>query len=211
MSKPSVRTTFPTPILVWENAGLPAFNEQLLKIVTVKQQSSAASNQVASQIGGWSSGGDALQWEYPAIDALKKTISAGIREMINTTKTVEAKPAPLFMRGWFSVMHDGAYSRQETYHPAAYTGIYYVQAGDQTEDERWSGAVQFIDPRTGVGAAEVPGNPFVNKVRVLPKDGLLLIFPGWLRHVIYPYSGTKEQVSLCFNIEFGQERDSEGH
>lgn len=204
--KPQVRSIFPTPILVWENAGLPEFNQVLLKIAREKEKAHPADHYGRSNKGGWHSTDDALQWDYPAIEALKKTISVAIREMVNSTKLVEANPAPVYMHGWFNVLRNGAFNRQHEHHPASYSGVYYVQAGDYVDDERWDGAIQFIDPRVGITSAKTPGNPFTHKVRVIPKDGMLLLFPGWLRHVVYPYTGKRDRVCIAFNIEFGPEQ-----
>jgi hypothetical protein len=50
-----------------------------------------------------------------------------------------------------------------------------------------------------------PGLRFINmgpelKAEVKPKDGLLVLFPGWLSHSVEPWQGSGERISVAMNI-----------
>ena len=35
---------------------------------------------------------------------------------------------------------------------------------------------------------------------ILPKPGLLFLFPSWLQHQVRPYRGTELRISIAFNL-----------
>jgi hypothetical protein len=38
---------------------------------------------------------------------------------------------------------------------------------------------------------------------ILPRPGLLFIFPSWLLHQVRPYRGTGLRISIAFNLGVG--------
>jgi hypothetical protein len=34
-----------------------------------------------------------------------------------------------------------------------------------------------------------------------PAPGLMIVFPSWLKHMVHPYYGTGERISVAFNVE----------
>ncbi|MDP7462577.1 MAG: putative 2OG-Fe(II) oxygenase, partial [Alphaproteobacteria bacterium] len=33
-----------------------------------------------------------------------------------------------------------------------------------------------------------------------PKAGRILMFPSWLSHAVRPYTGTRQRISIAFNL-----------
>jgi hypothetical protein len=46
----------------------------------------------------------------------------------------------------------------------------------------------------------VPGNPFGQRLTFPPEAGRLYCFPAWLRHMVNPYQGKSERVTIGFNV-----------
>ena len=65
-----------------------------------------------------------------------------------------------------------------------------------------SGTIEFIDPRVGIGAIKVPGNPFDESLRLEAEPGMMLMFPSWLKHYVHPYQGPGVRISISFNSWF---------
>jgi uncharacterized protein (TIGR02466 family) len=88
---------------------------------------------------------------------------------------------------WASVHRHGSSHLPHIHQGALVSGVYYVAVGSG------SGNIVFEDPRG-------PLPPFDNRVIHTPRSGQLLLFPPWLVHHVTPTTGTKERISISFNI-----------
>ena len=79
-----------------------------------------------------------------------------------------------------------------------------MNTGVVTADDGVSGRLEFLDPRAAVTGGFIPGSPFRVDGRVEPRDGRLVIFPGWLKHIVYPFAtaGDGVRISVAFNALF---------
>ncbi len=65
-----------------------------------------------------------------------------------------------------------------------------------------------IDPRGAAPAMYAPTLRFAGEdgqsagsgETILPKPGLLFLFPSWLQHQVRPYRGTELRISIAFNL-----------
>ena len=74
------------------------------------------------------------------------------------------------------------------------------QPGEAVADRPLSGAIELIDPRPAVTVYDIPGIPQFSTWTIRPEAGMMLMFPSWLRHGVLPYEGTKERLTIAFNI-----------
>ncbi len=51
-------------------------------------------------------------------------------------------------------------------------------------------------------ALVLPGDPFNESIRIRPRPGLMVLFPGWLKHFVHPHTGTGTRISIAFNIAY---------
>ena len=121
--------------------------------------------------------------------------------------TEEPKTTDVWMMGWANVLRENSYNRLHNHHPSGWSAVYYVQVGESKLDDSLNGVIEFIDPRPGINAAKLPGSPFDQKIRLAPEDGMLLLFPAWLKHIVYPYRGGATRIAIAINIVF--EKDAE--
>lgn len=106
---------------------------------------------------------------------------------------------------WANLNAPGA-GHQTHSHPNNYlSGIYYVRTYPGAD------TVNFLDPRpqTGIICPPVTGLTAENteEVVVTVKDGMLLMFPAWLRHSVDPNRSSRARISLGFNIMFAAYTD----
>lgn len=97
-----------------------------------------------------------------------------------------------FPESWCHVTNGGGFHDTHA-HPdfarAGICGIYYLQCGECTSD-----------PPNGVNRFYSP-NVWDDKdvVEIAPSEGMLLLFPGYVRHSALPYSGREDRIVISFN------------
>ena len=185
---------FPTVMLRRQLDFMLPLNDALRAIILKNERKDAGIR--ASNIGGWHSQPDFLDWDLPEIASLaEEFISAG-REFTSTLIPPDAEGdlEVTFQGGsWANVLREGGYNKIHNHPGALWSGCYYVSLGQPAREPAYSGWIEFQDPR--------PGNIHGGKERVEPKEGMLLLFPGWLNHYVNPVCGQDERISIAFNLE----------
>jgi hypothetical protein len=126
-----------------------------------------------SNIGGWHSTPDLPAWE-----------DAGIADLIDrigmATEGIGA--GAMRIQAWANVMRAGSHHLAHRHGNTGWSGVYYLEAGDPDS----GGAITFARGR------EVE--------TVVPRAGLLLLFPSDLLHSVGTYAGTAPRISVAFNL-----------
>ncbi len=209
MAKQQILPAFVTPIWssVWDDSA--ELNAGLKRMILERAPKEAQSHR--SNIGGWHSEQDLLRWQEPEVPELVERIKAGINAMTQATNGMEeAAAGGFFMVAWANLLYQGGYNQVHDHNSYAWSGVYYVDIGDDTPGDQMSGRIEFIDPRVGVGSPKVPGDPFKQKMRFNPEAGSMFMFPGWLKHYVHPYRGETPRISIAFNIAFNEPEESGG-
>lgn len=93
-------------------------------------------------------------------------------------------------KGGFNTLHS---------HPGALmSGTFYLTVPEG------SGELVFRDPRLGVVLSPFHGDNApnsANDVKLIPKVGMLAIFPNWLEHRVEPHQGEIPRVSIAMNAQ----------
>lgn len=106
---------------------------------------------------------------------------------------------------WFHITRKGGYQGLHNHANASWSGIYCIDPGDPGAPGSQSGEVRFHDPRTGSDMYRDPANErLMSPYRLGPwqlghKAGKLIIFPSYLLHEIFPYTGERPRVIVAFN------------
>lgn len=104
-----------------------------------------------------------------------------------------------FVNSWASVYPKGAYIPLHDHKPLQWSGAYYVKAHPNCGD------ILFTDPKEYALQNE-PLNTMHrgNKQhRVSPVPGMLLLFPGYLKHETFPNETDEDRIIISFNINTG--------
>jgi hypothetical protein len=147
------------------------FHNQIARAVLARE--AREPGLAVSNVGGWHSSPDLPIWE-----------DEGIADLIDRIGTVTegVGAGGMRMQAWANVMRAGGYHLAHRHGEAVWSGVYYVEAGDADS----GGAITFARGR------EVE--------RVVPRAGLLLLFPGELLHSVATYTGTAPRISVAFNL-----------
>ncbi len=198
-----VKLAWPTPIFSKLYPSTERLNRRLLEIVHEKERQDTGN--AKSVIGGWHSSDDVHSWNYPEIGTLIEYISEAVTELskVSTGLSENQFGADTTFIAWANILRKGGYHKMHTHPGSAWSGVYYIQDGidEETSDlPDDAGCIEFFDPRHGVEMVPVPGNPFGQSIRFQPESGRIYCFPAWLRHMVNPYQGVSERVTIAFNV-----------
>lgn len=95
---------------------------------------------------------------------------------------------------WFAKYEIGSYATVHSHGHADISGIYYYQVPDDFGAELF-----FVSP---IKVAETtPCFQFLSdKLNVQPKEGQIILFPGWLEHGVKTNLSHKPRIAVSFNV-----------
>ncbi len=190
---------FSTPIARFRLAEADDLNAELIALLAEKERAIPGAGK--TNIGGWHSPGNIFEWTEPAIGTLHGWVEKAMRRMVGIVAAAEEFECDLSIVGWANVLKTGGYNLRHNHPDNAFSGVYYVDAGDSDPADELSGLFEFIDPRPFVEMIPVPGAPFGRSFPITPATGLMLVFPAWLYHHVLPYHGARPRVSIAFNAQ----------
>jgi uncharacterized protein (TIGR02466 family) len=192
--------TFATLILQREYEAVGELNQRLASVILERETD--AEGVVKSNVGGWHSKTDFLHWEQPEAGQLFERVASAVKDFAAIERRVDAAALDLTVtaEAWANVARAGNYAKPHVHPNSNISGVYYVDVGDAPEADEHSGVIEFLDPRQRPGMFETEGTVPFDGYRVVPKTGLLLLFPAWLYHYVHPYRGSRPRVSVAFNV-----------
>ena len=201
----AVRGLFATPVAAIVLPDAEARNARLRKLI-LEHRNQYPSIQ-SSNAGGWHSERDLLDWGGPdAADILALARSAAMQ----LTADRFGKPVrPAWVvQAWANVNGPGDGNIAHYHAGSFWSGTYYVADGGCAANPSLGGAFEMIDPRGPAPAMYAPTLRFAGEdgqsagsgETILPKPGLLFLFPSWLQHQVRPYRGTELRISIAFNL-----------
>jgi len=159
-----------------------------------------------SNVGGWHSNTDMLDWGGPAAGQLAELAIRMAKRLSHFDGRDPAK-VEWSTRMWANITPPGGLNMSHAHPGVLWAASYYVDMGDGSDGEV-GGEFYFEDPRfpvplmtmPGFRAIGIDGQPQQNERKLLTKRGDLVLFPGYLRHGVRPYNGTRERISIAMNI-----------
>ena len=194
---------FGTPMLIRKDAGATALNQGLVALVTALRDGDAEAPAVTrSGVGGWRTGDDFLESEAPVVRELRDLMAGAVTEMLAVAKpgAIEGRITRLY--GWANLNRPGDYNTTHSHPTSQWSGVYYASVGQSDVARPLSGVIEFQDPRGAPQAQPFPGFDLGHKLRLVPEAGLLMVFPSWLLHMVHPFHGQGERISIAFNATY---------
>jgi uncharacterized protein (TIGR02466 family) len=193
---------FYSPLTVFELQESEALNNLLLNEIALRQSNSPGLDR--SNWRGWHSEDDFFLRTEPGCQSLRTHIFEALE---NCTRTLS--PDFDFTRygvqaeGWINVLGHGGLNTPHDHPGWVWSGCYYVSIPDADQD--LSGNIEFFDTRTNVRTLTVEGAAcFASKFVMKPQTGMLLLFPSYLRHWVYPNESRENRISIAFNARFAK-------
>lgn len=197
---------FPTPVILHDLEGSDYLNVDLLKRIRAKREEDEGLKR--SNYGGWHSEVDMTVW---CEDMARIILGEAINQ--TTKQTVDVHPHGkrdfAFDAQMWANISGPNHSNQMHCHPGAlWSGVYYVDVGEDDSDTDVEGELLLMDPRFPMNVMYMPelvnryadGKPQYAQVPIRPVNGRMVLFPAWLNHSVRPYKGKRERVSIAFNL-----------
>ena len=135
-----------------------------------------------------------VRWAVATIEHIAATALADLYDGFRTLE-------PRVVESWAVVGGTGAWHTAHNHYPRAWSGVLYVSAEQcaaaDTNDR--SGKIEFLNPLSVAPAFYSAGS-----VAYAPKDGLLLLFPGALQHMVHPNATPNERAVISFNLDIAR-------
>jgi uncharacterized protein (TIGR02466 family) len=196
---------FPTPIVHFDVPDSAALNTELRAVIERQRESDRGTEH--SNFGGWQSSWEMDKWGgAPAVRLLAYARNAANRVTCN--RQGEAVTCAWKAQMWANVNRSGHGNEFHCHPGSVWSVVYYVDDGGISADPSLEGWLELMDPRAPASfmyaphlAFNCPGGLSVggNEV-VVPRAGLMVLFPAWVLHQVRPYKGNAERISIAFNL-----------
>lgn len=200
METTGIELLFSSPLAKFRVGSADELNPLLTAEITALRASDDGVQR--SNRNGWHSRDDLFQRQEPGLKALAQHMIEAVRQA-----TVAISPKFDFgvwsmeLEGWINVNGRGGYNAPHDHPGFAWSGCYYVKVPDGAKGD--SGKIEFLDPRTNARVPTVDGAAcFLDTRKVKPEAGLLVLFPSYLRHWVYPNDEDEDRISIAFNARF---------
>ena len=133
-------------------------------------------------------------------DIIFKTKSFIGEELAKLVNELHSETCPYnitFTDSWYHIGKRNSVHELHNHSNCSWCGVYYIQSGD-----KGSGATCFSNPASSTYMDD--GGRYLDRqaeVRMEPEDGLLLLFPSYLRHYQSLYTGRKDRIVIGFNSQ----------
>lgn len=166
-------------------------------------------NDAHANAGGWHSNSDFFEWTSPAVRVLQGWVGEAVQRMIhstleymNTMGMPRAFQGSIRLTAWANVARKFHFHRLHNHPGCSWSGVYYVNDGDREENRSpLSGVLELVDPRPFTEMVFTPGEPYGQRITIRPRSGMMVIFPSFLYHLVNPYMGDGERISVAFNAQ----------
>jgi len=154
--------------------------------------------------GLYESGFDLFTHSHPALDRLKGFIGQSLAAAVCHAEGGRVRPADLeiaVVESWFHVTNGGGFHDAHVHPNCSWCGVYYVQVGDSgaaTDGGAPNGGTRFYSP-LALGYRDAGNAHQFEELDAPLADGLLVLFPSYLRHSGLPYVGASDRVVIAFN------------
>ena len=197
---------FATPVL---KAVLPDFAlaNQALREAIDRKRAADPSGIARSNLGGWHSQTDMIDWGGPFAKHLAEFAVATSTPHLADIRQGGKRDFQFIAEMWANANAPGDSNSQHCHPGAVWSGVYYVDDGG-TGANGDGGELILEDPRypmaymgiSDLVFRESNTKPMYSQYMIRPEPGLLVLFPSWLRHAVRVHKGNRERISIAINL-----------
>lgn len=199
----TVEQHFPITVLARRHHGLGPVNEKLfawIKDMAAQHGESgenAAKSDAISTQGGYqtSKKTNLFQINRPEIRTLRdRYVLPAVHHYLQSVFGPQARSLNPNLIGWSNLLASGDWQSPHM-HPTENnlaSGVYYVRLPALKPPE---GCIEFINPHP-----ISVHHGFLTTRRIVPEEGLLLIFPPFYLHYVHPFRGEEQRAIIAFDV-----------
>ena len=191
-----IENIFSTPLFSHVLEDADSLNAELRDLILERERTTPSA--AKSNIGGWQSDVDFLRWGGSAVETLGRYLETSAEIATAKLPLVAPRRNMRFeLTAWAAVNRKGHYNTSHVHPLATWSGVYYVDPGDDPE-EGLGAVLEFEHPIQAMVMNFFPGL-LPSTLVVRPQAGLLVMFPSSLVHGVRIYQGDRPRVCVSFN------------
>jgi uncharacterized protein (TIGR02466 family) len=199
------------PTMLWQSMvpEAPLINAGLARRILEMRESLAGCNK--SLRTGWQSPRDFLKSDDQVSQVLLRHLDQAVNQAAADAMALKGEEAEGLrvayrLTSWANVA-DSCQPNLIHAHPnTSWAAVYYIQCPPPKPDDP-AGCLVFMDPRNNADILNLPPG---QTLMVQPHAGLMVLFPSWLRHEVWPHEDTQPRISLACNITVERIRQTAG-
>ncbi len=209
MSNANLEHLFSTPLLVVKTNMDDDLLSKLQEDCYKWKNETAGLNK--SNQHGWHSETTIFKREEASFKSVCKLFANAVKKIAEATApNVDLSKHDTNGEGWVNINHKGGYNVPHDHPGYIWSGVFYVKVPKEYEDPNSrSGVLEFLDPRTNISASGSllsSTNYFSPKIIVRPEEKMLVLFPSYVRHWVYPNEEDEDRISIAFNARYDKAR-----
>lgn len=197
---------FETPVLQGEVVDAAPLCAELAAVIARRRAQAGTIGR--SNVGGWHSATDMLDWGGPAAARIADLAVRMARRMSHFDGR-EPNDLDWSVKMWANVSPPGALNMSHAHPGVLWAAVFYVDMGMPPAGEDGGGELYFEDPRFPVPLMRLPGfrirgldgQPQPVEHRLPTRAGQIVLFPAWVRHGVRPHKGSGDRMSVAMNID----------
>lgn len=147
-----------------------------------------------SNATAWQSPDDLLIRHAALLAGVTQAIQRAMSRINAVVGVIDDGSSTWRAEAWATICRAGNHHDTHLHHGAIWSGTYYVEVPQlRLADESGEGAIEFLDPCHSARRCEAT-------FRIVPRPGLLVLFPSWLQHWVRPHKQVGPRISIAFNL-----------
>jgi uncharacterized protein (TIGR02466 family) len=198
MNSNTIQARWHFAVPVYEKLIADFFPRQQRLIDTILAMRQSDTGIRRSNQGGWHSDDRLLYNEDNDIRWLMQAILKMAAASIHDFEKDRAHGNPLMTIAWANINNTHDWNQPHQHLPADWSGVFYVsvdEAKERTVGKPAPGDILFFNP-----APQGDRLKSYCTISYPPKNGLLLLFPAFLMHMVTPHTSENPRISISFNI-----------
>ena len=135
-----------------------------------------------------------MDWLYESMRVLSNEANKQYFEGDRIFKMLLDKSTNRDYNIWTNVNEVGSKNVLHTHTNDAWAGIYYLQA-------EGTGNLMFVNPANILLQCNTK-SPYTRRTGIKPKDGMLVLWPGWVPHEVEENNSNKQRINLAWGINY---------
>jgi uncharacterized protein (TIGR02466 family) len=191
---------FGSPLMAHKWVDCEALNTELRTRILDRQ--SHVASVAKTNVGGWHSESGKLEFCGDAgAKLVERMYAIGNEATARVLKEYGHRPMQFewTLHAWANVNSTGAFNRMHTHPGSTWSGTYYVDTGIDDSSTARPAPLHIFDPCQGRANTFLP--PLVpSSFTIRPEPGLMILFPSYLAHMVFPHEGPAQRISIAFNL-----------
>ena len=202
-----IRHLFSTPFVIARLQS--AEGTRVLREPILAERARAAEGVNISNIGGWHSNTQMLEWGGEAARALALKAMDMADACTANVGAGQGRDYGWVPEMWANVSQAGNANQYHTHPGSLWSAVAYIDDGyEGASDPELGGELQLLDPRMpmvrmtapDLRMKDVDGEAQNNEPMIRPQTGLIVMFPSWLQHSVRAFHGTGTRISIAINL-----------